>query len=203
MKSIPPTLLGSNNNIIVTNTDSMFYFVPIPKNASSHTYYFLKKYGWLYYQYDEKEELDNKIPFTVIREPIERWCSGFAQDYHLYNNYSIDLDNEDMLDKLFNDNINFGLHCVPQAFYLKNLDFNKVYFFKHDDMYSSNLENFTLNIMKQHIRTRMKKFTSNMDYAVKNKIKTILDKNPKYMTLLKKYLEEDLDIYSSVKFYKG
>jgi hypothetical protein len=202
MKFIKPIALGSNNNIIITNPDSMFYFIPIPKNASTATHYFLNQYGWRYYQYEEKEEIYNKIPFTALREPVERWCSGFAQDFY-HNSFSINLNDVNSVDTLFNDNINFGLHTTRQSFYLENIDFSKTYFLRHDHTYSDILEHFTLNIMKFRIFNKIEKKPSIMDYSIKNKIKKILEDNPKYLTLLKKYLEKDLDIYNSVKFYTG
>lgn len=200
MNAVTPKVLGSNNNIIVTNLDSNFFYVPIPKNASSSTYIFLQQYDWAYYQYDNKEQLRGKTAFAVLREPIDRWCSGFAQDF---NKSNVDLDSSTSMDKLFNENLNFGIHTKLQSFFLETIGLNSIIYIKHDGTYSNNLENFVVKIMKMRVYKKVGNGKSVMDYSVKDKIKNILYTNPKYLTLLKKYLEKDLDLYNSANFYIG
>jgi len=196
-------ILGTNNNVIIANPNSNFFFIPIPKNASSSTYNFLQQFDWCYYQFDNRNELLNKIGFTVLRDPIERWCSGFAQDFY-YTYGSSGLNNSNSLYSLLREkNYNFGLHTREQTYYLENINLDTTIFFKHDNTYSSNLEHFTSNTLKFSTYKQVYKSKSIMDNNIKTTIKNIIHLNPKYLTLLKKYLEKDLDLYYSVKFYKG
>ena len=200
MKQIEPRLAGHDNNIIITHPDSNYYFIPIVKNASSQAYAFLNHYGWKYYEYENTEEIKNKIPFTILREPVERWCSGFAQDFH--RDVSA-LEYRTRLDNIFNNKLGSTMHTRKQSFYLENYDLDKIHFLKHGATLSRSLVRFTKEIMKLRIFSPMQNEKSVMDYAVKDKIKKVLEENPKYLELLKDYLRKDLEIYNNVNFYNG
>lgn len=202
MNIISHSKLGSDNNIIVTDKKDNFFFVPMPKNASTSTYEFFQQFNWNYYQYSDKSELENKIAIVTLTEPIDRWCSGFSQDYY-FQHMTLNLDDDVIIDDIFTNRLNFGLHTKIQSYFLENIDTDKTYFFKKDYCYSRLLELFVVKVMKLKVFNKLHCPKSRMDYDIKNKIFHIVHNNPKYLHLLKRYLEKDLEIYNSVKFYSG
>jgi len=202
MERTVSTKLGSDNNIIITDIGSKFFYIPITKNASSYTYSFFKQIKWLYYRLNTFSEVETRIPIVVLRNPLERWCSGFSQDC-FFDNLRFNLDDDNVLDSIFNT-CHTGIHTLPQCYFLKNFDLSNAIFLDADKNLIKNLEDLTKNIIQigNFINLRNHPSKSKMNYGIKDQIKKVLE-NPKYSNKLNEYLAEDWKLYDNCSFYKG
>ena len=83
-------------------------YVYIPKNASSWTKPNLRDWGWQFYNY-HTDQL-NKTAIVVLRDPVERWLSGIAEYFALYQNTTNDLVDNKSLQQIIFDRITFDDH---------------------------------------------------------------------------------------------
>ena len=100
-------------------------YVYIPKNASSWTKPNLQDWGWEFYNY-HTDQL-NKTAIVVLRDPVDRWISGFAtyaSSWILGKDYGSDHFVEDynsLSDRLIFDNLVFDDHTTPQSNFVEFL----------------------------------------------------------------------------------
>lgn len=87
-------------------------YVAIPKCASSTLKTILGDLGWKW-----RKGIGPEKPFTVVRDPVERWISGITQSFHKHRN--------DVLKRMYKDITPFvqdpwfDIHTAPQSSFLK------------------------------------------------------------------------------------
>lgn len=203
MFEIDPLKLGSNNKICITQDNYNFAFIPIPKNASSWTYYYFRHYGWKYFQCENDSEIENKHKIIILRNPFERYFSGLAQEIFIQK-LNFNLDNPNDLDKIFS-RLYFGLHTRHQSYFVGQLKKDQCYFFNLDNNFKNNIFEFTKNTLnlEPYIELSENSGTSIMDYSIKDKIEKIVKGNKNYYRAVENFLSDDLNLYYSTSFYKG
>lgn len=128
------SLVGRNYHVAggMISQSREHFWMSIPKNASTFTANVLKSNGWEHFNLAD-EGVKNVI--VVLRDPVERWVSGFttyASRYLLgygYGSLSFVEDYNELVKKFIFDNINFDDHTEPQSTYVGLIPnkFNKIY----------------------------------------------------------------------------
>jgi len=169
-------------------------YIHIPKNASSFVKGVLIGSGGFW---NHSETLVNRGEnLIVLRDPIDRWCSGITQ--YLYNNK---LDISD--DKIF-DKITFDDHTDLQTYFLKGVNLDHATFMLVDDNLRTNLANWiydrgyrtNVDLAVQYNASCEDNRATTKDYYTK-----LLDQNPKFVLKLQQHFENDYKLIGKVKFY--
>jgi hypothetical protein len=199
-----------------------FIFLDVSKNASTKILTTLHNAGWtvppVIDHREKKNFLSDKIIFSVLREPYERWVSGFTTFakspgrllgangtlnltlYRLLNSEHWYITLQSIFE--FNSNFEFDLHTQLQcdcfdSYNDTNTDIN---FFLLNENVWSNLQNWcdTVNLEiffnDRYVNQTAK---SNLIY---NRIASFLDTNPRYKEKLMNWLQPDYNFFNSVKF---
>jgi hypothetical protein len=211
MKIVAPELqihTGHDIGFCKTGVNSDYIFIPIPKNASSHTELILKNQCDIVTQdnFILNQSLLSKKKIVVLREPYGRYISGLLE--YLYQN-RIKHDQVDF-DDLFKTFV-FDEHTLLQAQFLKDIDTDDCIFLKLGKTYSHDLSHLIQH--KLHIDQKfpsknfMVEYNRTIDAPKKvmmlNKLTEYLANNERVMLSLKEYLVPDYDLFSSVKFYNN
>ena len=169
-----------------------FTYVHIPKNASS----FVK--GCLigargFWKHSETL-INGKENLIVLRDPIDRWCSGIAQ--YEYNIKSL-LDPHTAF-----ETITFDDHTELQTYFLKGVDLSCATFMLVDDNLRSTLSRWIIehgyvtNIEIAHAyNTSEDDKLERKNYYIK-----LLEQDPSLVLKLKEHFAEDYKLIKSVKF---
>lgn len=112
--------------------DKKYFYLNIPKNASTFTTNLLKANGWDYWNLSNGEF---RHVIVVLRNPIERWISGFATyacSWLLGTGYGSDHFVEDynsLTERLIFDNVVFDDHTAPQSLFTRAIPekYNKIF----------------------------------------------------------------------------
>lgn len=198
MQPLKRQLLGSSNQIILYKSDSIFYFIPITKNASTFTYNCFSQIGWQYYKLDNFDQVKGMIPIVILRDPIDRWCSGFAQDY-TSNLLSYDLQNTDVIDSLFVKGF-FGLHTNTQHWFLHKFNLDNAIFIKFSENYLDLVNIFKENIEDTKFITKEDKNMSRKALQIEIKIKQHYQLKQNNQNNLKRYLWHDIELFNNANF---
>lgn len=194
-----------------------FIFMDISKNASTKILSTLHNSGWTAPPIIEQEEknnfLSNKIIFCVLREPYERWLTGFttfAKTPGVRGTLNLSLyklmQTEHWYIALqsifeFNDNFEFDIHTKLQCSCFDNYtNITDINFFLLDDNIWPNLQNWcnTVNLeISFDDRYVNRRANSNLIYI---RLTSFLDKNPFYKEKLMTWLQPDYDFFNSIKF---
>jgi len=198
MKRISQHRLGSSDDIIIYHPNSKFYFIPIPKNASTTIYQNFSQIGWDYYKLYYHDQMKDKIPIIIYRDPIDRWFSGFAQDYNP-ENFPDGIQHKNISKEFFKKGF-FGLHTLPQSWYIKKYKIYHGVFIKFTKSFFD-----AVHILKDNIDGADKIVTRTSHGSVKvdgveDIIKSHYYSNPINQENLKSYLREDLEFYSTINF---
>jgi hypothetical protein len=194
-----------------------FIFLDISKNASTKILNTLRNSGWtvppVIDHREKKNFLSDKIIFSVLREPYERWVSGFTTFAKWPGNKGLNLSLHKLLNSEhwyitlqsifeFNSNFEFDLHTKLQcdcfdSYNDTNTDIN---FFLLNESVWSNLQNWcnTINL-EIFFDDRYVNQTANSN-LIYNRIMSFLDTNPRYKEKLMNWLQPDYDFFNSVKF---
>jgi hypothetical protein len=190
----------------LTHPESNYYFVNIPKNSSSWTKELLTK--WCSWQsanyYNTTEILDKKTALVVLRDPIDRWCSGISEYINLYHkNFDVNTVNDAMLDWIF-DRVAFDDHTERQIMFVEDINYENTHWFWCDQNYSTIFSDFLTSInhldhayvMSPPVNMTEGDPTKNTN----NQFFRQIIKNPKYFDRLKEYFYVDYQLIESVKF---
>ena len=176
-----------------------YAYVHIPKNASC-----LVKIYW-----DGAEQLnynDSPLPkdsriVVVLRDPVDRWLSGYAQTAHTLIDNLADINWKTVFSKIDYDN-----HTAPQHKFIEGLDHNQIDFFSNIgikqalDEYLPFENDINLDALRPLLNI-------SSDDPHKNSIiecaKMQLKLEPKYLEHLKEYYARDYELINTVDFYRG
>ena len=169
-------------------------YIHIPKNASSFVKGVLIGSGGFW---RHSELLVNSSEnLIVLRDPIDRWCSGITQ--YLYNSKQ-DLSINEIFDK-----ITFDDHTDLQTYFLQDVDLSHATFMLVDDNLRANMNDW---ITSCGYRTNVDiaiEYNASADddrITTKNYYIELLEQQPDLVLKLKDYFAEDYKLIESVKFY--
>lgn len=192
--------------------DKKLQFYPIYKNASTFVETNLEQIGWS----PERVNIDDyPTLFTILRDPFDRWISGFIQE--IINTSSISKIEETLLENIKDNNtsflldflfefpiFNFGKATELQINYdIHKIPNDKIVFMKFGANLNSKLNHWLLgegikndflhkNPINVHSKTMLYKKVQNYFFDAKN-IRT--------KEKLLEYLKPDYDFINSIKFY--
>jgi len=188
-----------------------YFFLPIPKNASSSITKQLIEQNFRWGRYHEIENVNDYTMFTVLRDPFDRWISGFTED--IYNEENVELKskliseitskNSWFLDwTVKTKNFNIGFHTQLQVTWIPNKKDKKVFFCQEKNLnfklyHWLNGEGVPNSFVNQPILNQKK------HYDLYQKISEYFfdAKNQDKKTELLKYLQPDYDLINSITFY--
>jgi hypothetical protein len=127
--------------------DGQFFYLSIPKNASTFISSVLHQNNW---HYSNLSTFTGDKIICVLRDPIDRWVSGMATYCALYllgENYGSDMfvaDYNLLTEKLIFDNIVFDDHTEPQTTFVNFVPDNKqmVYFLANNNLVLDDLSKY-------------------------------------------------------------
>jgi hypothetical protein len=180
--------------------DSDLMYVYIPKNASSWTKPNLRDWGWEFYNY-HTDGL-NKTAIVVLRDPVERWLSGIAEYFALYQNK---VSHNESLQSIIFDRITFDDHTEKQVKFIQGLDTDRCIFLWCDDRYRINFS----NLVREHLGDNQ---YNNYEYQhvseqdrdrkhLKEIFKQLLYQKPEYLERVKQHFANDYKLIEQTKFY--
>lgn len=194
-----------------------FIFMDISKNASTKILSTLRNAGWtdtpVIAQEEKNNFLSDKIIFCVLREPYERWLTGFTTFarspgargtlnlslYKLMQSEHWYIALQSIFE--FNDYYEFDVHTKLQCKCFDNYtNITDINFFLLDKNIWPNLQNWcnTVNLeISFDDRYVNRRANSNLIYI---RLTSFLDKNPFYKEKLMHWLRPDYDFFNSMKF---
>lgn len=195
---------------MILNKNNLCY-ISIPKNGSTTISKHLQDLHWQ--NIDIWNINKEHTLFTILRDPLQRWISGFVED--VYTN----LDNEFFSRKIiteiesrdswfldwifFSRSFNIGFHTSLQKDWVLPSFHSQMIYFKLDDnlnfklhhwLVGEGLHNDFLTLKKQNI-----KHTTSMYNAIDEYLFDAKNRHNKEKLL--EYLKPDYDFINSIKFY--
>ena len=166
-------------------------YIHIPKNASSSIKTCLAGNQWQH----SNTLVTNEQILVVLRDPIDRWCSGMAQ--FQINSQQLELD----ITQVF-EQITFDDHTEQQIYFIQNIDLNKVTFMMVNDNFN-NIFNKWLNDKGYPTVADTTRFNQSNDtkLELKHKYQQLINSNPNYMLRLTEHFANDYELINKVKFY--
>lgn len=171
-------------------------YIHIPKNASSFVKGVLMGSGGFWHH--SETLVNSKENLVILRDPIDRWCSGITQ--YLYNSKQ-DLSVDDVFDK-----ITFDDHTDLQTYFLQGVDLDHSTFMLVNDRLKSNLNDWICNrAYRTNVDIAIQYNASNEDdrRTTKEYYVKLLEQNPDLVLKLQQYFEADYELIGSVKFYES
>jgi hypothetical protein len=169
-------------------------YIHIPKNASSFVKGVLIGSGGFWHH---SETLVNSAEnLIVLRDPIDRWCSGITQ--YLYNSGQ-DLSVDEVFDK-----ITFDDHTDLQTYFLQGVDLTSTTYMMVNDLLRANMNDWiTGNGYRTNVDIAIQYNASAEDDRITTKdyYANLIEQRPDLMLKLKKHFAEDYKLIESVKFY--
>lgn len=191
--------------------DKKLQFYPVYKNASQFVETNLERLGW------ERNHIDlDNLPlfFIILRDPYERWISGFVQEIVNTTNYKIE---KILLENITDNNssvlldfiLEFPLFNIGKATELQvNYAFHKIphsniIFFKHESNLNFKLHHWLLGegIKNKFLNQSPINVLSNSLLYQKIQNYFFDAKNITAKEKLLEHLKPDYDFINSIKFY--
>tara|TARA_R110000772_G_scaffold69944_1_gene154198 strand:+ start:251 stop:871 length:621 start_codon:yes stop_codon:yes gene_type:complete len=191
----------------IVGTD--YSYIMISKNASKWMEDVLELSSQI--NFTKFSSLDSKKYIVILRDPIDRWCSGITQ--YLYGEkVHRDLKNRDVLDLLFSQ-VHFDWHTIPQVKFLEGINTDDCIFFKMESNITntnrlSNFQNKVVDFLETELGLDLSKSNitpfklmdndagQNAQYFTKHRIHFEIQTNPRYMEQIKAYYAEDIKLYN-------
>lgn len=184
-------------------TSGVFY-LNIPKNASTYLTNILYNNGWNYHSAD-CSQVNQCI--VVLRDPIDRWVSGFAtyaSSWLLSAGYGSDHFVEDytpLVERLIFDNLVFDDHTTPQAEFVSQLPAIDVTYFKLNKNIIQQIgKHLNISLTVTDVDTNAS--GSNYDQKqITTFIQHQIDNDPVLKSRIIERYKNDFNLISSVQFY--
>ena len=170
-------------------------YIHIPKNASSFIKGILIGSGGFWHHSETLVNSDETL--IVLRDPIDRWCSGIAQ--YLYNSNQVDMPADLVFEKVIFDD-----HTDLQTYFLQDVDLTSATFMVVNDDLRANINDW---IIDRGYRTNVDiaiQYNASRDddrLTIKNYYINLLKQRPDLVLKLNKYFEADYELINRVKFY--
>ena len=188
---------------MLCSTSSVFY-LNIPKNASTYLTNILYNNGWNYHSAD-CSQFNQCI--VVLRDPIDRWVSGFAtyaSSWLLSAGYGSDHFVEDytpLVERLIFDNLVFDDHTTPQAEFVSQLPAIDITYFKLNKNIIQQIgKHLNISLTVSDVDTNAS--DSNYDQKqITTFIQHQIDNDPVLKSRIIERYKNDFNLISSVQFY--
>lgn len=187
-------------------SNSGLFYLNIPKNASTFLSNVLVDNGWEHYNIADRHRTITQH-LVVLRDPIERWISGFAtyaSSWLLGAGYGSDhfvSDYNQLVERVIFDNLVFDDHTTPQAEYVSQLPPANIVYFKLNDQLVKQISRFTNSDL---VINSVDGNVSENNYDQRQISKLIKQRIESDLVLKTKIIERykcDFNLISSVQFY--
>lgn len=194
--------------------DKKYFYINIPKNASSSIKNELTKLGW---DFGHIREFPKAQPIVVLRDPVERWISGIAEYLLMYHADIIDnltrhdgynalpiLGQELGLSLIF-DTITFDDHTDRQTVFLNDCTFFNCIWVKLDKEFNQKFSRL-LNDIGYENQFELSEKENDSDNSIlkrdlKHLFRLILDKNHDRRKAIEEWFWCDYELLNKMEFY--
>lgn len=191
------------------NSNFDFIYIGIPKNASTSIRHILGDYNDNYINLLERGGREGKVVFTVIRNPLLRFISGYLEIINRVHRNDKDtmisfykcllevVDEEERLRKFVElcEEALHDVHMMKQIYFLTDLD-GKL--FEIDDILLFEDFNFEFNMLaKKHGKNFKMVFQNYKPNISVNKCAKVLKENPDLTQRINVLYQEDWEIYDN------
>ena len=183
-----------------------FFYVVIPKNASSFVTVGIKELGWssAYFQEIYKPGREQKA-LVILRDPMDRWISGIVQYLSMYHFTTISTITKDIFELLV-DKVVFDDHTECQTYYLNGLETADCIFLNDKNNLRGSLHKVLVEKFFENNSTFNK--IDNLNAAersvahkkFKEEILFHLNNNSTAIEKIKSYYKKDYDLINSVHY---
>lgn len=181
------------------------FYLNIPKNASTYITNILKSNDWRYSSTAEWAQIQQCV--VVLRDPIDRWISGFAtyaSSWLLGSGYGSDHFLEDynpLVERLIFDNVTFDDHTTAQSAYVAQLPAVPVTYFKlNKNIISDISQGLNINLDVKPVDANVSE--NNYDQRqITQLIRARVDQDPVLKARLFEHFKCDFDLINRVQFY--
>jgi hypothetical protein len=181
------------------------FYLNIPKNASTYITNILLANGWEHHNLNERSSTQKCI--VVLRDPIDRWISGFAtyaSSWLLGPGYGSDHFLEDyntLVERLIFDNIVFDDHTTPQSKFVEQLPNSTVTYFKLNKNIIQHIsQDLNINLETADVDANISE--NNYDQRqITDLIRNRVDQDPVLKARVIEQYKSDFDLINSVQFY--
>jgi hypothetical protein len=180
------------------------FYLNIPKNASTYITNTLLANGW---QHSTVNNSDIKKCVVVLRDPIERWISGFAtyvSSWILGPGYGSDHFLEDynaLVERFVFDTVVFDDHTTPQSVFVSQLPVTDIIYFKLNKNIINQIGQ-DLNIDLETKPVDDNQSENNYDQRqIYAHMRKCIEQDPVLKARLFEQYKNDFDLINSVQFY--
>lgn len=180
-------------------------YVPIPKNASVWCNKLFFDYHFIHDNYLKNPHTLSKKPIIVLRDPFNRWVSGFCE--FLYRSVSIPnqkniiplLDDVKIFEKMV-----FDEHTEKQIFYIKDILHLDCQYFYLDNTFEYSMTYFARSIDNGRVvdTSRYGKHTSvgnNFKKKVILQLQDVFKNNILYKKMIEDFYREDYALINRIR----
>lgn len=179
----------------------------IPKNASTFLSNVLASNGWQHHILGDHGPLVQQA-IVIVREPIERWISGFAtyaSSWLLGEGYGSDhfvQDYNDLTERIIFDNLIFDDHTTPQSAYIDQLPtLMQTTYFRLDRNVVTSISEYTgLEIVVSDVDANVSEDHYDQKQISKF-IRNRINRNPVLKDRISEQFKCDFDLIDSVQLY--
>ncbi len=187
--------------------DKKIFYLAIPKNASTYLTNLLKANSWTHWNILENPAGIEKT-IAVIRDPVDRWTSGFATYAALrlfgygYGSDHFVSDFNDLSQRIIFDQVIFDDHTDLQVKYAKQiLDYHPV-FFRYNQNLVTQINSFLDHDLNTNVYVDANSSESNYDTK---QISTLFTKqlidNPDLKAKVIWAYKQDYEFINTIEFY--
>jgi hypothetical protein len=186
------------------NHDLKKFYINIPKNATNWGKSAMKDLDWVRSNYHQDKLIKQGYEAIVIlRNPIDRWFSGFAEYTSRYNiKLRPDQLNELAL-RLITDRVAFDEHTEEQSMFLDGINSDTTTWFKFGPELNLNFADYCRNVLgiENNLEGKDPKYSATGTKAkVRGALESVFTED--HYKRLDKFYELDIDLYNNVKYYK-
>jgi hypothetical protein len=159
---------------------------------------------------------------VILRDPIDRWITGLAQYLRGWApDHPLHINNVDW--QMVFDTVHFDSHTQPQCDFIPNIDHSRTTWLRCDENLASNFSqvfyNFTgrrptltmpdqdpgnvFNVTEKIQPTVTELFTTARQQDIVDRIRAVLNDNPKYLDRLHTFYQQDIELFESVNFFNA
>ncbi len=183
------------------------FYLNIPKNASTYLTNILSLNNWVHWNILDNSSTIKKT-VAVIRDPVDRWISGFATyaALHLFGpGYGSDhflKDFNDLAERIIFDQIVFDDHTDYQVNYIQQIaNYNPVYF-RYNKNIVTQINSFLGYDLNTSVSVDNNASESNYDTSqVSTFIKNLINSKPDLRARLVLMYLKDYEFINSIEFY--
>jgi hypothetical protein len=183
------------------------FYLNIPKNASTYLSNILLSNGWQHHTLGDSSHLVRQS-IVVLREPVERWISGFAtycSSWVLGPNYGSDHfveDYNDLTERLIFDNLVFDDHTTPQSRFVDQLPIlmHTTYFELNRDTVSNISQYLNCNLNVSVVDANVSEDHYDQKQISKF-IRSRLTNRPDLIERINEQYANDFNLIDSVQYY--